>query len=143
MEIKCALCSKLDVVIFFGIIRKQKKHECSKEKPKKMLKKQQPKNGKNEQFNKTGKFTVMASIQPILPQLMFSTHVFKTFYTDYLKTRCILQSWLEESIARKIDMRKRTKILKNLALQKEYHFRYFIKIYVYIRRNNNQRYTLM
>ena len=30
-----------------------------------MLKKQQPKNGKNEQFNKTGKFTVIASIRPI------------------------------------------------------------------------------
>ena len=64
LKYKCALCSKLDVVIFFGIIRKQKKHECSKEKPKKMRKKQQPKNGKNGQFNKTGNFTVIASIQP-------------------------------------------------------------------------------
>ena len=61
---KCALCSKLNVVIFFGIIRKRKKHECSKEKPKKMRKKQQPKNGKNGQFNKTGNFTVIASIKP-------------------------------------------------------------------------------
>ena len=57
--------SYLTMIIFVGIIRKRKRHECSKEKLKKMRKKQQPKNGKNGQFNKTGKFTVMASIQPI------------------------------------------------------------------------------
>ena len=65
-KLKINICGNGEVLSnhdFIAIIRKQKKHECSKEKPKKMLKKQQPKNDKNGQFNKTGKFTVMASIQ--------------------------------------------------------------------------------